>query len=425
MIRSAPSASSTPVADSTAGRWWVRAVSARRKAVFCRPPPADASSGAAPIPSAAAPTASTGVWTFGHLMRELAPTPDDAPALTEQLFQTWLADQTVNGFVVPARPAMQQVLLDIWPRTSTGALDLDQSPLRLQAIVNRLDLRNLAAGSAGEGRLVFAVNGAGFPQQFTVILEYNLPALTAQDVTDWANLWHSLAAQPFPSEAYNAVLETITRRFAARGAQPAGVNGSALLSLRTNEIALSSRWQFREFVLSPATGHLQETTIKETPDLGFNGTQTFADFVNANAASIVAEVPGANDGTVPLQFEGAPFLAGAVFNDLVEWSAPGIADDTARFHASLNTCNGCHGPETNTQFLQITPRFPGGEATLSPFLTGTVVTDPAGQQRTLNDLARRRADLTGLVCASDGGAPPPPPPPGDGGVAPAADAALR
>ena len=49
---------------------------------------------------------------FGRcqLMRDIAPTPADAPAMTEQLFQTWLTDQNINGFVVAARPAIQQVL---------------------------------------------------------------------------------------------------------------------------------------------------------------------------------------------------------------------------------------------------------------------------------------------------------------------------
>jgi hypothetical protein len=354
---------------------------------------------------------SLGVWTFGHLLRELAPTPADAPALVEKLFDHWLTDQQVNGFTVSARPAIQPILLDIWPRTPDGALDLDQSPLRLQAIVNRTDLRNLAAGSAGEGRFVFGVNGPGFPQQFTVILEYNLPATTAADAATWASLWHGLASHPFPSEEYNAALEALTRRFAGRGASPGSINGSALINLRTNEIALSDigRWEFREFNLSPTTGFFDEATVKETPDLGFNGSSRFADFVNQNAAAIISEIPGANDGTVSTQFEGSPFLGGSVFNDLVEWSAPGITNDDARFHASLNTCNGCHGPESNTTFLQISPRFPGSEAFLSPFLTGTTVTDPAGQTRTLNDLGRRKTDFTSVVCGPTDAGPPPPP----------------
>jgi hypothetical protein len=61
----------------------------------------------------------------------------------------------------------------------------------------------------------------------------------------------------------------------------------------------------------------------------------------------------------------------------------------------------------------ITPRFAGTPATLSPFLTGTTVSDPfSGQVRTLNDLSRRRTDLTSLVCT----------PEADAGIAPLTEA---
>ena len=77
-----------------------------------------------------------------------------APAFALSLFQHWLTDQNVNGFTVQARPAMQQQVLDAWPKTATGELDLDQAPFALGAIVNRFDLRDPANGSAGEGRMV-------------------------------------------------------------------------------------------------------------------------------------------------------------------------------------------------------------------------------------------------------------------------------
>jgi hypothetical protein len=372
---------------------------------------AGSSSGGPPPDGGSNP--SLGAWSFAHLMREAAPSTDQAPAMVLALLQHWLTNQTVNGFTVAARPLMQQDVIDIWPKTPTGDLDLDQAPVTLEAIVNRVDIRNLAQGSAGEGRFVFGVNGPAF-QNFTIIVEYVLPAQTQADVLGWAQRWHALSSHPFPSEEYNAALESLTRSFTDRGSLPSGVNGSALAELRTNEIALSGfqRWELRGFVLSPSTGFFDETTVKETPDLSFNGTPTLATFVNQNAAAIEAVVPGANGNTVPLQFQGQNFLGGSNFNDLVFWNAPGITDPNARFHQSLNTCNGCHGPETNTTFLMITPRFAGNEATLSPFLLGTTVNDPfSGQVRTLNDLQRRNADLTGLVCAGDGGAPPPPPPP--------------
>ncbi len=340
-----------------------------------------------------------GVWSFGHLMREMAPTPEAAPAMTLKLLQHWLSDQKVNGFTVAARPAMQQLLIDIWPKTANGELDLDQSPLTLQAIVNRIDVRNLAEGSAGEGRLVFGVNGPAF-QSFTVIVEYNLVAHTEQDVQNWANRWHALQSHPFPSEEYNAALEAITRSFTDRGASPGSPNGSALVELRTNEIALSFQWELRAFVLDPTSGLFAETTVKETPDLSFNNSATFASFVNQNANAIIAEVPGADAHTVPLLFDGQPFQAGSVFNNQIEWFGPGITNPDARFHASLNTCNGCHSRQTGTGgFTMITPRTPGREAALSPFLTGVTVPDSVtGQPRTMNDLGRRKTDLTSLVC---------------------------
>ena len=86
----------------------------------------------------------------------------------------------------------------------------------------------------------------------------------------------------------------------------------------------------------------------------------FADFVNQNGvADHLRHSRGALQHTSPRSFEGQNFLAGSVFNDLIEWNAPGIKNPDARFHASLNTCNGCHGPETNTTFLMIGPRSPG------------------------------------------------------------------
>jgi hypothetical protein len=350
---------------------------------------------------------SQGVWTFGRLMRDLAPTPADAPALAEKLFQTWLTNQTVNGFTIPARAAgIQRVVLGNFPRTPDGSLDLDRAPMRLLAIVNRIDLRNLAEGNAGEGRFVFGVIGPfGSVEQFTVIFEYKLPAQTEADVQDWANLWHDLGSHPFPSEEYNAALEAITLRFSGRNAAPGRVNGSALSQLRTNEISLEPRWELREFVLSPTTGFLAPATVKLTPDLSFNTSTTLGDFVLQNEPAILAE-----KHTVPEQFNGAPFLAASVFNDLVVWQSKSInsSNSEARFEMSKNTCNGCHGPETNTTFLQITPRFPGQEAPLSPFLTGTTVFDQfTGQPRSLNDLARRNSDLRGLVCGATGGAPAP------------------
>ncbi len=352
-----------------------------------------------------------GVWTFKHLMENMAPTSADAPKMVEDMFKTFSVPQTINGFTVAPRPFLQTTILDAWPRTPDGALDLAQAPLQLQAIVSRFDLRSPANGDAGEGRFVFAFTAGGgsppggptppgggrFPLQATLIFEYKLPAASSDDVLGWANAWHALGAMTFPSEEYNAALQVLTERFAGRGAFPHHPNDSAINTVRTNEIDFGNNglWELREFVLASDTGLLGPATVKLTPDLSFNNTATLASFINANEASIIAETD-----IVPDQFMGNAFLGGAVFNDFfTQWTAPGINNPEARFHFAVNTCNGCHSIETGVSFLQISPRFPGSEAFLSPFLTGTTVFDRiTGGPRNLNELARRAADLKQIVC---------------------------
>jgi hypothetical protein len=350
----------------------------------------------------------SGAWTFKRLVENMAPTAADAPAMVEQMLGTFGQTTTINGFQVAPRNGMRSLILDAWPRTASGELDLAQAPVTLLAIVNRFDLRNLAAGDAGEGRFVFGFTTRGRPLQATIIFEYKLPATTEADVLAWANDWHALGALPFPSEDYNAALQALTERFAGRGVRPSHPNGNAINAVRTNEIDLGNNglWELREFVLSPDTGRLVPATIKLTPALSFNNSATLASYINANQAAIIAETH-----TVPDEFQGAPFQAGAVFNDsFTQWNAPGVNLE-ARHHFGLNTCNGCHSIETNTRFLMVFPRTPGFEASLSPFLTGTTAFDRiSGTPRTFNDLGRRAADLRPIVCPND-----PPPSTGMGG----------
>jgi hypothetical protein len=226
-------------------------------------------------------------------------------------------------------------------------------------------------------------------------VEYALPATTEADVLAWGNAWQGLGANPFPSETYNVALQAVTDRFAGRNATPGNPNGSALAQLRTNEIALSFEWELREFHLTPDGSALQESTVALTPDLSLDQTFTLADFVNQNAPAIDTQI-----FTVPTVFEGQPFLGGSSLNPLQGWFAPGIVDNDARHFLALNTCNGCHGTETGTNFLHIAPRFPGQPSQLSGFLTGITVFDPVtGVPRTLNDLEARQSDLTQLVCS--------------------------
>jgi len=350
-------------------------------------------------------TTANGVWTFQHLMEAMAPTPAQAPEMVRQLFSTWLTNQTVNGQTVPARTQMNDLVLIPWLNGGT-TLDLARAPLRLLAIVNRPDLRNLSLGKAGEGRFVFGVlDPNGFTTSFTVILEYRLPATTEAQVLAWANLWHELGALELGSAAYNAKLAQITERFAGRNAEPGRVNGSALSQLRTNEIQLAAPWELREFALSAGTRFLAPATVKLTPNSSFMGQPIVATFINQNQASIIAETHD-----VPNTFNGVSFLGGSSLNELNAWTAPGINSNEARHKFSLNTCNGCHGfAETGTFFLQINPRSAGQEAFLAGFLTGIDVTDPVvpSTVRRLDDLDRRATDMERLLCSSPSPAPAP------------------
>ncbi|MER2564760.1 MAG: CARDB domain-containing protein [Myxococcaceae bacterium] len=338
---------------------------------------------------------SDGAWQFGRLMTTMAG-PNDPELFVRNWLAQWDSPRLVNGLNVNPRP-MNAIVTQPWLAASGGTrLDLTRAPFRLLAIVNRMDLRNLSRGSAGEGRFVFGVLGAGGTQlQFTVILEFNLPATTQADVDRWAADWHALGALPVGSPAYNTALEAITRRFAGPNASPSRPNGSAINQVRSNEIALSAPWEMREFNLN-AAGQLVQVPVAQTTDLPLNNSPNLAQFINTNTAALLTDTH-----VVPATFNGAPFLAGsALTNPGHFWNAPGITNPDARFHFSVNTCNGCHAGDTNTAFLHVFPRNQGQVAQLSGFLTGTVVPDRVtGTPRTFNDLSVRSESLLAVLCA--------------------------
>jgi hypothetical protein len=374
-----------------------------------------------------------GAWTFGKLMEDMAPTPADAPAMVEAMFNSFLSQQTVNTFTLPPRTGVQQVLDSM--RGPDGKLDLSLSfkTFRLLAIANRIDLNDAtdtSATTAGEGRFVFGFTPFGGFRSATVIVEYSIPASSKQDVVDLANAWHALKMPLFPSEDFNAALQAVTERFTKRGAAPARTNGSALGQIRTNDFfSFGGAWEFREFHLDPMSGMLVPAPMALTPDRSFNNSPLLGQFVMANEPAILAE-----KHTVPLMFQGVPFQGGNVdASDFFTWGVPGAAPET-RHRFARNTCNGCHtGSETGANQFQIQPRFPGQESQLSGFLLGADVPDfSAGVIRHFHELSRRGRILHDLVCPQEMLPPPPPdttpidtgtggagggfpPPPGDGG----------
>jgi hypothetical protein len=341
-------------------------------------------------------TAPGGAWHFGTLMRAMAGNQDPS-TLVRQWLRTWNTTQQVNGLTLPARSQMLTKVLGPWEQRSGGAsrpLDFSKAPFRLLAIVNRMDLRNPGV-QAGEGRFVFGVlDAAGNPLEFTVILEYALPGGTPEAIQAWARDWHELGQLGLGHPNYKVKLQALTDRFTRAGVMASRPHGNALNQLRTNEVALSSEWEMREFVLTSTA--LQPATVKRTPDLGFENTGALRDFIQANQADVLAE-----RHTVPESLNGARFLAArAPVPEAFFWRVPGVPSE-ARHKFSLNTCSGCHSRETGTEFTHIAPRAAGQVAALSAYLMGGTLPDPVtAVSRSFNDLDRRAEDLKALVCGT-------------------------
>ncbi|WP_263436629.1 CARDB domain-containing protein [Stigmatella hybrida] len=355
-------------------------------------------------------TAPGGAWHFGTLMKAMAGNQDPS-ALVRQWLRTWNTAQTVNGMTLPARTQLQTLVLGPWEQRSGGAskpLDFSTAPFRLLAIVNRMDLRQPGV-QAGEGRFVFGVLDAqGRPLEFTLILEYTLPGSSPEAILAWARDWHALGQLGLGSANYKAKLQQITDRFTAAGVMPSRPFGSAINHVRTNEAALSTLWEMRDFSLS-AEG-LKPAATALTPDFGFNNSNALGNFIRANEDAILAE-----QHQVPAVFSGAPFLAAGVRvpDETFFWRAPSVSVE-ARHKFSLNTCSGCHAGETKTDFTHILPRAAGQASNLSLYMRGVSVKDPVGTvTRTFDDIGRRAEDMAALVCgsgnmlnASDSGLPP-------------------
>jgi hypothetical protein len=361
-----------------------------------------------------------GPWSFGHLMRELSNgsglTPED---FTLQWISTWLSPQTVNDVVVDASRAtfVQTRIIDSWQALSGPTLNVDRFPARLLAIVNRPDLADRvgygAAGSAGEGRLVFGLqrrtaSGACLNERFTVIFEYGIRGSSCTATRLWHRRWRDLGALTPGSTAYNSALEALTREFTDHGSNPAQLpNQSSLNQLRTNQAFDTIEWEQREFRLrgtlsGTAGGTLGMVPVRQTPQESLNNSLTLSDWVDANESSILADrhvlpakYPGALDAFLsPASRTTSPSVIEHWNVDMTRLADP--AETRRKF--SLNTCDACHGGETATIFLHIGLRDPGAESTLSGFLTGIDVNVPVTHgTHHYHDLAERARKLDDIV----------------------------
>ena len=382
-----------------------------------------------------------GAWTFGKLMTDMAgsmPVGD----FVEAWFNTYLAGQVINGFAVAAQPSLAfpshllSSVLAAWPKLADGSLNVAQAPFKLRAIVNRADLAgNTSYGpvSGAEGRFVFQlvdVTKNGCPSlPLHVILEFGVPKNTCSALASWAQQWLALSTIAIGTPEYLSALQGLTDQFATANADPSKPNGSALNQLRSNAFVGFGfgveKWELREFHLQPnAAGDVLITpaTVAQTPDASYDGQRGFLGLGGPGPLAaqlgewIGDNVVGTPDPlaapayTVPLPLPcplgagllpcaGLSLRGGAIFNNREFWTAPGPTNSQLNVF-SLNTCDGCHGRETNVNFIQLG----------SGFMTGETVVDPRDPSihHTYNDLLRRKVALEELASAFCGKVTRPP-----------------
>jgi hypothetical protein len=359
-----------------------------------------------------------GVWTFAHLIREMAngsgKTPED---FVKDWLSLWLNTYTVNGDTVPARPLMFTQVIQPWATASgvvatlitdpdgfrhvnlTGPLNLNIAPYRLEAIVNRIDLGTTTHGggtyggvtgspvTAGELRFIFGVvqpdpwgagnDGTCGKKLFTTIFEYGVPGTGCGAVVSWAKQWTQLQASPGFTAAYLTLLQSMTESVVLHGAAPAKGNQNAINQVRTNEAELQSpQWELREFTLtneqpgipgsdSPANGELRAHTVALTPDdarFSFLGADPVVNqFVNSSVTCGSSfTMPFFFGGPPPVAFRGGNAFSGppggpnAWLANTVVATPNGIC---ARHTFSLNTCQGCHRADSGTTGLSGSTNF--------------------------------------------------------------------
>jgi hypothetical protein len=397
-----------------------------------------------------------GAWTFKTLWMAALNTTSQAVAeqKLDDFLYNWQHNLTVNGFTVKTRPDIGTLaspsgggsdFLANWPVDTSNLCSENGvqtycpsliAPVRLNAIVNRIDLAGQPnQTNAGELRFVFGVTAGNQPGQqcasqsappFNIIFEYHVPQ--SYTLQTWATAWKALPTDNFaytscPADGcYVPLLQSnITDNVVkATSCKINAITNTCLFHIRTNEVLLNpggginnpSIWELREFKVTNGNNlnpnSITEIAVDQTPSDSFNfgggscyrgGTQNGEPACTGDPTATATYIVANNDeidqyeGTQPLvpqTYDGNSFLGGSSLNAFENgpgtvafsyWNTCSSLDHgctlqlqpaqyDARRYFSANTCNGCHGFETNNNFQHVFNRVPGQTSSLSNFLVG-------------------------------------------------------
>jgi hypothetical protein len=254
---------------------------------------------------------------------------------------------------------------------------------------------------------------------FTVIFEYAVNPPDFEGVRAWAQKWFDLSKQQTGSREYNRDLEYLTNLVTGTDPCPLAPFPSVLAHLRTNEAAMGTTWEMRQFCIDGDTGLLKPLPLTDTPRGIANKTAKISDYLtnDNHRARLLAE-----QHHLPVKFPLGGSISTGQATRFWQGEDDMPPDSQVRRFFSLSTCNGCHAGENfppplvdpfelnlvddnpPALFTHIRPRAWDKVAKLSRFLNGEgngkayALKDPVSPEKVLHyELERRANDLSSLV----------------------------
>jgi hypothetical protein len=322
---------------------------------------------------------------------------DDGLAFTVRWLDRWATLTSAGEYLAPVtpRPAVRETLLEPWlgETLQSEGRDTDaaweSAPFVLIAIVNRADLAlapdahaprtrsaSTCSSTGGELRFVYAAlePERRTPLPMTVIIE--IPYADKLTTASWARALHDVAALPAGNDYNRGLADFATRVRAAADPTRARV--------RTNEETFATPWELREFAVEGMPADLVLRTLEFTPRADVE-RERIDTHLMAHATEVLL-------GPVSLPEElraGAAHLPSADFRWTSSTLSTSINDSFSR-----ETCNGCHGGDTQALPFQ---HIALDESGTLPAKISRFIDDPSS---TADELGRRLVATEQLLSGS-------------------------